>query len=120
MKTTSYEISKKLAEAGFVAETEFGYDKLEQIDYSICRNSLIHTKTYDLETIWDALPKTILDEESASFEESLVLRDDCISFESEMTVDHISIEIEENESLADAAARLLLLLVKKGLITFNK
>ena len=49
-KTTSYEISKKLKEAGFDAEGDFGYS---------VPDSLNDLKAYGLETLLDALPKKI-------------------------------------------------------------
>ena len=113
MKTTSYETSKKLAEAGFKAETEFGYDKSGQIDYPICNNSLIHIKCYDLETILEALPRG-LRVEGKYWELGLHFRE----FGKSITYNNgsIAVYLEENESLADAAARLWLKLKEMGLV----
>lgn len=127
MKTTSYEISKKLAEIGFKADAIFAWRKTdgELLGYPHHINGeemvLKHYYlAYDLETILDALPESILDKKTASFKEFLTLRTDGIFYECDLTVDHIGVEREGNESLADTAARLLLKLVEKGILTFKK
>ena len=64
MKTTSYEISKKLKEAGFEAETDH-YFYRQQLrnsafpSHSTDADRKAQVKSYDLETILDALPKKI-------------------------------------------------------------
>ena len=117
MKTTNFEISKQLAEAGFKRETEFGYDKSGQIDYPICNNSLIHIKCYDLETILEALPNFI---ENVTGTGNCLVIDVAfgeIHYEGDSDNDAMFITTtEENESLADAAAKLWLKLKKEGLV----
>jgi len=96
MKVTSYEISKQLAEAGFKGETNTTKARLGTRDYP----------AFHLETILEKLPKNYL------------LRSDwmecflCGAF-------HVT-RRQEDESLADTAARLLILLHEKGLIKFKE
>lgn len=121
MKTTSYEISKQLAEAGFKGETEFGYDKSGQIDYAIWNNSLIHTKAYDLETILEALPKQhdFFSRGIGNYELRIWYHENkvFIGYQNFDGFDKLlTFEQEENESLADTAARLWLKLKKENLI----
>ena len=62
MKTTSYEISKKLKEAGFEADADYYW-----VEGIICVNAYVFSdhmtggkklcNSYDLETLLDALPK---------------------------------------------------------------
>ena len=96
MKTTSYEISKKLKEAGFEAEGDFGYR---------VPDSLNDLKAYGLETILDALPKI-------NKQEYLL----CSGGIAYLNDDYISIGREKNESLADTAGKMWLLLKEKGII----
>ena len=112
MKITSYEISKKLAEIGFKANTDRYYNiGTKEIIYNphgfMDRDKFL--KCYDLETLLDALPKEI------AYDCPLTLHDNQIYYDNKFIVYK-----EENESLADTAARLLLLLIEKGLLTFNK
>lgn len=121
MKVTNYEISKKLKEIGFKAETEINWVEYQKYDRdkeiitwhddqrletwetvnSLCR-------AYDLETLISALPKSIIYiEESFHFRE---YSDSYIAF---------SLSKVGEESLADCAARMLILLYEKGLIKFN-
>lgn len=112
MKTTSYEISKKLAEAGFDGESEVWKHDPE--------NFITGQKywSYDLETILEALPGMI------EGEQYLVLDKDSVGYFEYESIICSGIEAyckkEENETLADTAARLLMLLVEKGLLTFKK
>jgi len=119
MKTTSFLISKKLAEIGlpqgqFLCNkhgrwiADFGND-LEDGDFW----------AYDLETILEALPETIanakLDRIEAFEMRKTHLLYDCLHTDKP---DFICYK-QENESLADCAARLLILLHEKGLINFE-
>ena len=67
MKTTSYEISKKLKEAGFEAEADY-YFYGQQLrnsafpSHSTDADRKVHVKSYDLETLLDALPDSITKE----------------------------------------------------------
>jgi hypothetical protein len=96
MKTTNYEISKKLAEIGFRAETSTSISMLETKDYP----------SYDLETLLSALPDTIggclmIHKEGMYYQESM-----------------IEVQKQKNESLADTAGRLIIELCENNLIKF--
>lgn len=83
MKTTSYEISKKLKEAGFEAETDFYwycYDNGLAMRHVADADGKGNVKSYDLETILDALPDSITrkykskeDGEVKEFKEKLII-----------------------------------------------
>jgi hypothetical protein len=70
MKTTNFEISKKLKEAGFKAETDYYWVECEE--GIICVNAYVFSdymsggeklcESFDLETILDALPIYIMKE----------------------------------------------------------
>ena len=125
MKTTSYEISKQLAEAGFKGKSIFGW----HVDGKECAPAypLSPTATgffwsYDLETILEALPKFI----------EYNNRKYCLTFwvageeiyyeiigENDLLENYFYIfatEKKENKSLADTAAKLWLKLKKEGLV----
>ena len=112
MKTTNYEISKKLKEAGFEAETDFYwycYDKGQEMRHIADADGKGNVKAYDLETILDALPKINKQEKAYSTllcSGGIVYTDD----------DYISVGKEKNESLADTAGKMWLLLKEKGLV----
>ena len=134
MKTTNYLISKQLAEAGFEAETQFYWVKWLEGE-----PELVHEKeqtpaliekvgAWDLETILEALPKNIITYPDEKITEQPIEklrlemdeigyyfsdkddygRDNCFTY----------LHREESESLADTAARLLLLLHENNLIKF--
>ena len=92
MKTTNYEISKRLAEAGFEGETNTTKAMLGTRDYP----------AFPLETILEKLPKHYL------------LRSDWM--ECFLSGDFHGTKRQENESLADTAAKLWLKLKQKGLV----
>jgi len=96
-KTTNYQISKKLAEIGFRAETSTSISMLETKDYS----------SYDLETLLDALPE---------INKQLPLI--CFSGITYLDPVNIGLSRNKNESLADIAGRMLILLHEKNLIKF--
>lgn len=107
-KTTNYEISKKLKEAGFEAETDFYwycYDKGQEMRHIADADGKGNVKAYDLETILDALPK-INKQEYLLCSGGIVYLND----------DYISVGKEKNESLADTAGKMWLLLKEKGLV----
>jgi hypothetical protein len=126
MKTTNYEISKQLAEAGFKAETDFYWAKWNEGD-----PELVHAKdgtppliekvpAYDFETILEALPKTII---FKTIEKIYELRVWFNSDENQIGYQNfqgfhseLCFEQQENESLADVAARLWLELKQMGLV----
>lgn len=117
MKTTNYEISKQLEEAGFKGKADFiwlqdkfGTAKCFQSDfdpsYDFCYMDPI--KSYDLETILETLPKNI---EGSYLAVEFDPSESCIGYNGL----YIAF-MNKNESLADTAARLLLLLHKNNLI----
>jgi hypothetical protein len=143
MKTTSFQISKKLAEIGFKAEhnimvhivTEecfFNIKEIKEHDYIS-----EYYPSYDLETILDALPKEIglnnhhntlfLDFRPTLLYSRLSVINYCfINHADVYKTDHFKdktlarIEQLPKESLADMAARMLILLVEKGIINFKQ
>lgn len=144
MKTTSYEISKKLAEIGFKAECAYLWFEPDQAirvgDWITPINKIeIHNKekitylpdnnisypAYDLETLIEALPDFINIWDGGNLEiakDSIGYR---ISYGNPVDCDYDTLETyfinkDENESLTDTAARLLILLAEKGLINFKK
>lgn len=137
MKVTSYEISKRLAEIGFKVESEFFWVRFINKDESLGIAELFHKNqrdgvspycikyltylTYDLETILEALPKELdgfLGETYLSFNKSK--HKTSIGYgNNEEYVENLYCIPEENESLADTAARLLILLCEKEIVKFN-
>jgi len=117
MKVTNYENSKRLAEiwfkaphcGGWFAEGGFTFDISADFDWA----------AYDLETILEALPDSL---NHLGFETQLELTKDAIGYYAtegdEESGFAIAVEIskKENESLADCAARLLIMLFEKKLI----
>ena len=129
MKKTSYETSKKLADAGFKAETDFYWAKWNQGE-----PELLHEKeqtpaliekvgAWDLETILEALPKFIV-YNNRRYCLTFWLAGEEIYYEIIGEIDlpenyfHYIFPTgkKENESLADAAARLWLKLKEMGLV----
>ena len=127
MKKTSYETSKKLAEAGFKAETDFYWVK-----WNAGEPELVHEKeqtpaliekvgAWDLETILEALPSEI----DEGFRRLCVFSNFVNDENKKMRIGYYYSDFfgevirkikSDNESLANTAARLLLLLHKKNLI----
>ena len=103
MKTTNYEISKKLAEAKFKANQVWNQEG--------------QFWGYDLETILETLPNFIANKNKG---ENCLVIDVAfgeIHYEGDSDNDAMFITTtEENESLADTAARLWLKLKKEGLV----
>lgn len=113
MKTTSYEISKKLKEIGFVRSgSDRGYDKNGICCLMANFPKEIEYIAFDLETIFSALPR---DENYSKIIEANFVRVLNIS-----SLEDYECEQMEYESLADTAARLLILLVEKGIIKFKE
>lgn len=129
MKTTNYEISKQLAEAGFETYTEFYYvadakcisQGNDAEDYELVHMDCGYMQklkycfnypAYDLETILDALPRG-LRVEGKYWELGLHFREfgESISYNN----GSIAVYLEENESLADVAAKMWLKLKKEDL-----
>ena len=115
MKTTNYEISKQLAEAGFAYDYDCGYThKGKLIDIQEQMGAYhIETPSFCFETIWEALPEVIRNNEI------LNLRKNEIGYyfwDTDEEVCLTGFDKQENESLADTAARLWLKLKEKNLI----
>ena len=121
MKTTNFEISKKLKEIGFDAEFNFHYKATDPFNlydsgYDDYRDR--NTPSYDLETLIDALPKKINDNLQLR-----VLFDEYnfIGYQNwDGFVPKLTIKQKENESLADTAGRLIIKLFEAGIINFKK
>ena len=146
-KTTSYEISKKLKEAGFEADADYYWvENKEEIicvniyvfsDYMSGGKKLCHA--YDLETILDALPDSIIREYKSKndssvnkFKERLIIEkneiryscddienaDDANRYYQEYGyMQDISLFKKFNDnSLADTAGKMWLLLKEKEII----
>jgi hypothetical protein len=117
-KTTNYEISKKLSEIGFKAETcKMVYEKPLAM---ISDRPQIGISAYDLETLLDALPSTIENihfrmNKGGLWYENLC---NCDSDQSCPVESYCHIEIKNNESLADTAGRMIIELHEKNLIKF--
>lgn len=141
MKTTSFEISKKLAEIGFKADSDFSWNKqIICCGYSSKEHKFIKYKngwregeelfkSYDLETILEALPDKIdarsIDDWSINFiafEVFLSLNNNGIGYYADSRDDNQSlffIGSKKDQSLADTAARLLIKLYEKGIVKFG-
>jgi hypothetical protein len=117
-KTTNYEISKKLEEIGFYSDYfEPDYLWVENKGEISCVKSSYFSdymeesakklyKSYDLETLINALPDTIGG--------GLMIHKEGMYCQESMT----KVAKLENESLADCAGKLLILLHEKNLIKF--
>jgi len=126
MKTTSYEISKQLAEIGFKAETEKAFDNkgtLISCHKKICilrekssNPEIYGLPAYDLETILQALPNVINDNEELNIKKHEI---GYYYFDYNSVICETGVEKQESESLTDIAARLLILLYEKSLVNFN-
>jgi hypothetical protein len=138
MKITSYEISKKLAEIGFKKGSNFRWYLIEDPKRSFCTYMDLYPISdlentffaYDVETILDALPESIkYTDVDATMKYDRNLKDwyfqmdkeslYYVSYYHEMEYIVFCHEKRENESLADTAARLLILLHEKGIVKFN-
>ena len=123
MKTTSYIISKRLAEIGFVQQCFWMYQGEDLcMPYSTDYHLPMYP-AYELETILDAFSLKIggygyfsvgarKDNPSMPFAVGYNL--ECDDNYGMLFCDQL-----KGESLADTAARLLILLYEKGLITFG-
>ena len=151
MKTTSYEISKKLKEAGFEADADYNFIERnnqkvflrnikELTDIELMNEIGVFIKSYDLETLLNALPDSITrehkskeDGEVREFRERLIIekkeiRYSCDDIENaddanryyqeygymqEFSIHNFKLD---NESLADTAGRMWLMLKEMGLV----
>jgi hypothetical protein len=138
IKTTNYEISKKLAEIGFRAECSYFYfhsdnnnyeaSSLEAFGYDEISDCDIEDKyypAYDLEILLNALPDDIKYKneyyyyflwgntlgyyyENSEYQDNYHMGDGIFEFS----------KLSLNKSLADTAGRLIILLHEKNLIKF--
>ena len=132
MKITSYEISKQLAEAGFA---EAGSDAspnwscwawvklngdllgLHLSQFHLVDPKLEKIAAYNLETILDALPPKIARGEGRSPTSSFIFTKNGMGYAQKPQIEFQEfINRQENESLADTAAKLWLKLKKEGLV----
>ena len=120
MKKTSYETSKKLAEAGFKAETDFYWVK-----WNAGEPELVHEKeqtpaliekvgAWDLETILEALPAKLTHGKLTSRPQISYDRNDF--WKVYYPLSEYEVNGGSSESLADTAAKLWLKLKKEGLV----
>jgi hypothetical protein len=122
IKTTNYEISKKLAEIGFKAETGFywyEYDKGEEMRYIADADGAGKYKAYDLETILDNIFFVIENKENKKVYWFRMNQQDMeyITFEQEVDIEFYTPR-QKGESLADTAGRMIIKLHEKNLIKF--
>jgi hypothetical protein len=125
-KTTNYKISKKLAEIGFKAENwaEYVWAKDEDGDIRCETKAVIGEwwgkhkelyESYDLETLLDNLPKIIRNNEELNLKKNEI---GYFFWDSDEIFSLIGEHKQKNESLADTAGRLIILLHEKNLIKF--
>jgi hypothetical protein len=129
IKTTNYEISKKLAEIGFKAEAEFFF-YLDKPDYGAwhisegIKGQILANKkddclpSYDLETLLDALPHNFMLEKKIKF---LNMNQSEIGYKtgsSDIYDYQLLCHRRKEESLADTAGRLIILFHEENLIKF--
>lgn len=131
-KTTNYEISKKLLEIGFKAKAEKCWAKIRHsissefnlvnLDFAVPQNCDEWVLSYDLETLLDALPPKVgsygyflmgirKENPLMPFAIGYNLADD-------ENYGMLYCDKLQDESLADVAGRLLIILHEKNLIKF--
>ena len=144
MKTTNFEISKKLKEIGFEADFNFHYkatDSINLYDSGYEDYKERNTPSYDLETLIDALPDSITREYKSNedgtikeFEEKLVISKNeiwykCYDIETSDDANEFwrEYEYQQNisiyswdDSLANIAGKMLIQLYEAGIIKFKK
>lgn len=122
MKTTNFEISKKLKEIGFEAEFNFHYKATDHVNlydsgYEDYKEE--NTPTYDFETLFNILPKTYNKKQLKIwvwYNSVYIIYQDSDGFIEES----ITTKKQKNETLADTAGRLLIKLFEAGIINFKK
>lgn len=110
IEVTRRDLSKKLAEIGFKSKTDHIVE--EPADCGFYEPEARFRKSYpayDLETLLEVLPKEVV----------IALDDRCFEF-AHPSLQNYAVYSKENESLADTAARLLILLVEKGVLKFGE
>ena len=133
IKTTNYEISKKLKEAGFEADADYYW--VESKEGIICVNAYVFSdymsegkklcEAFDLETLINALPKKLANKygKKHALKLSYDTKLNCIYYSDEKDItfrfddgERYEVESQENESLADIAGKMWLMLKEKGII----
>jgi hypothetical protein len=128
-KTTNYEISKKLAEIGFRTETEKCWAKIRHsvssefnlvnLDFQVPHHCDEWVLSYDLETLLDALPEKIKVGIDRTSQSKFYFDKISFGYAKEPKIEfQFYCRIQENESLADTAGRLIILLHENNLIKF--
>ena len=122
-KTTNFEISKKLKEAGFEADFNFHYkatDFINLYDSGYEDYKERNIPSYDLETLLKAFPNiTGIDFENGEIHYQNSYTDYLSKRDGIRTVFYY--KMDKNELLVDAVGKLLLKeLCEAGLIKFNK
>ncbi len=123
MKTTNYEISKKLKEIGFEAEFNFHYkatDNINLYDSGFDDNKERNIPSYDLETLLKAFPNiTGIDYENGEIHYQNSYTDYLSKRDGIRTVYYY--KMDKDELLVDAVGKLLLReLHEAGIINFKK
>jgi hypothetical protein len=128
MKTTNYEISKKLKEIGFDGKSEHRFIETKYGVFPVFgdyKSDVPHCfyKSYDLATILEALP-TRIELKSPRFYNQIFSYTLFLNFfHKELYYENCGERMlrikKEDESLADTAARLLLKLHAEGLVNFK-
>lgn len=119
MKITSYLISKKLAEIGFRPDSIFYYNDHKELRWDDDGSPFpeLCLRAYDLETVLEALPMGI----DSILRYDLIIDQRTFIHYADCEGDELYKVMKKNdESLADTAARLLILLHEKGTINFNE
>jgi hypothetical protein len=122
-KTTNYEISKKLAEIGFDKETNFYFTEIApdkfKAEYYSNNNKYFLLKSYDLEILINALPEKIKVGIDRTPQSKFYFDKISFGYAKEPKIEfQFYCRIQENESLADTAGRMIILLHEKNLIKF--
>ena len=125
MKTTDLKTSRKLKELGFDAETVFYFLETEpnvyEVQYSaLNRYNELVVKSYDLETILEALPENFQHDDMELF---FNMNKEEIGYyynEYGEYYSNIALKLNAKESLATTAARLLIKLVEGGIIKLGE
>jgi hypothetical protein len=127
IKTTNYEISKKLAEIGFKANAEKCWAKIRHsilsefnlvnLDFQVPQNCDEWVLSYDLETLLDALPKKLkkYGELGTLFRSGFILGYNLQNFDD---LSQLLQYQRQGESLADTAGLLIIWLYEENLIKF--
>jgi len=131
MKTTNYELSKKLYNIDFKAKAVAQYHvnpngtrayRTPQITYS-SEKGILNIPAYDLETLLEALPAEIFNSRGIDYQLQINLYFGCIEYvnydKTERNDCLYEVEKIKDESLADTVARLLIKLHEQGIINFK-